>query len=92
MRIEWDSIKASANLRKHGVTFEEAATVFRDPISATAPDLDHAEIEERFLTFGMSARMRLLVVAHTEEVDLVRIISARMANRKERSLYEEDQG
>jgi uncharacterized DUF497 family protein len=65
----WDIRKAAANLKKHGIDFREAATVFDDPLSTTFPDQDHSESELRFLTIGQSARQRILVVAHTEEGD-----------------------
>ena len=89
MRFEWDSEKASDNLSKHGVSFEEAATVFRDPLSATGLDPDHSIGEERFVTFGVSTDGRLLVVGHTEHGDIIRIITARPATSGERTLYEE---
>ena len=89
MVVEWDPGKAAANLRKHGVSFEEAATVFRDDLSATAADPDHSVDEDRYVTFGMSARGRLLVVAHTERGETIRLISARLVTRRERVIYEE---
>lgn len=89
MRFEWDPEKASDNLSKHGVSFEEAATVFRDPFSATGPDPDHSVGEERFVTFGVSTNGRLLVVGHIEHGDIIRIITARPAIPDERKLYEE---
>lgn len=89
MVVEWDPGKAAANLRKHGVSFEEAATVFRDSLSATAADPDHSVDEDRYVTFGMSARGRLLVVAHTERGEKIRLISARLATKRERIIYEE---
>ena len=89
MRFEWDPEKASDNLSKHGVSFEEAATVFRDPFSATGPDPDHSVGEERFVTFGVSTNGRLLVVGHIEHGDIIRIITARPAIPGERKLYEE---
>ena len=89
MRFEWDPEKASENLSKHGVSFEEAATVFRDPLSATGPDPDHSAGEERFVTFGVSTNGRLLVVGHIEHGDIIRIITARPAIPGERKLYEE---
>jgi hypothetical protein len=90
MRFEWDPEKARSNLRKHKVSFEEAATALRDPMAATGCDPDHSVGEERFVTFGVSERGRLLVVAHTEENDILRIISARVASKGERKIYEED--
>ena len=89
MRFEWDSRKADENFRKHGVSFNEAETVFRDPLAATFDDPDHSEGESRHLTFGTSVNGRLLVVAHTEVRDTIRIISSRPATRKERKIYEE---
>ena len=89
MRFEWDPRKAAENRRKHGVALEEAATVFRDTLSATARDPDHSVGEDRDITFGVSSRGRLLVVAHTEREEAVRIISARPATKGERKIYEE---
>jgi uncharacterized protein len=89
MKFEWDPTKARANLRKHQVAFEEAATALRDPMAATGSDPDHSAGEDRYITFGVSERGRLLVVAHTEEGETIRIISARIANKGERRIYEE---
>lgn len=89
--IEWDGEKAKQNARKHRVSFEEAATVFSDPLSLTIDDPLHSNGEVRFVTVGRSSRERLLVVAHTERGDTIRIISARMATRSERNSYEEHQ-
>ena len=89
MSFEWDAQKAAANLEKHGVSFEEASSVFFDPLSATGDDPDHSFGERRFVTFGVSSSGRLLVVAHVEKDDAIRIISARQASRSERNLYEE---
>jgi len=89
MRFEWDPKKAAANLKKHGVSFQEAATVFGDPLAITFQDPDHSEGEERQLTFGLSLQRRLIVVSHTERDELTRIISARPMKRKERVIYEE---
>jgi uncharacterized DUF497 family protein len=89
--ITWDPDKAAANLDKHGVDFQDAATVFTDPFSTTFPSEDHSESEARFLTIGKSAQGQLLVVAHTEEEDIIRIISARRATRQERRFYEKGQ-
>ncbi len=89
MKFEWDPKKARSNLRKHKVSFEEAATALRDPMSATGLDPDHSVSEERFVTFGVSERGRLSVVAHTEKDDTIRIISAREASKGERRIYEE---
>ena len=89
MRFEWDPVKAAENLRKHGVSFEEALTVFFDALSATGRDPDHGVGERRFVTFGISSWGRLLTVSHTERGDRIRIINAREATRVERKLYEE---
>jgi hypothetical protein len=87
--FEWDPRKAAENRARHGVTFEEAATVFRDPLSATGADPDHSVDEDRFITFGMSMAGRLLVVAHSDRDDTIRIISARPVMPSERRIYEE---
>ena len=89
MRFEWNARKATANLPKHGVSFDEAASVFFDPLSATGDDPDHSRDDRRFVTFGMSSSGRLLVVAHAQHDDAIRIITARPATRAERKLYEE---
>ncbi len=89
MKIEWDPRKAKANLRKHGVSFEEAATALSDPMAATGADPDHSLTEQRYVTFGVSEKGRLLVVSHTEEGETIRIMSARTASKGERELYEE---
>ena len=89
MRFEWDPNKAATNLETHGVSFEEATTVFGDPLSTTFFDPDHSESEYRFLTFGESEGGRKLVVVHTDRDDSVRIISARELSRKERRQYDE---
>ena len=89
MKCEWDPSKAAANLRKHGVSFEEAATAVADDLAITGADPDHSRSERRFVTFGASSAGRLLVVSHTERGDRLRIISARIATRSERRLYEE---
>lgn len=90
MTFAWDEAKAAANLRKHGVDFREAATVFGDALSTTFSDVDHSVRERRFLTIGVSAAGRVLVVAHTEVGDTIRIISARPATVRERRFYEEE--
>jgi hypothetical protein len=87
--LDWDPEKEVRNRRKHGVSFREAATVLADPLSTTFPDPDHSKEEERHVTIGMSQQGRIVVVAHTEEGDTVRIISARRATRRERRFYEE---
>ena len=91
MRITWDPDKAAANLDKHGVDFHDAATVFADPLSTTFPSEDHTENEARFLTIGEAANGELFVVAHTEEGDIIRIISARRTTPQERRFYEKSQ-
>lgn len=89
LRFEWDPAKASANLRKHGVAFEEARTVFEDAEALLIPDPDHSVGEERFILLGLSAALRVLVVMHCErqDGDVIRIISARKADRGERTEY-----
>ena len=89
MIVEWDNRKAAANFRKHRVSFEEAVTALEDPLAITYHDPDHSEGEARFLTFGLSSTGRILVVAHTEREEAIRLISARPATRRERSAYEE---
>jgi hypothetical protein len=89
MIFEWDPGKAAENVAAHGVSFEEAASVFFDPLSATGADPDHSIGENRFVTFGLSSSGRLPVVAHTDREDAIRIISAREATTGERKLYEE---
>lgn len=84
----WDEAKAVENVRKHSVTFEEAATVFVDPLSRVYDDPDHSVGEQRFLLVGASLEFRLLVVVHVERRDTLRIISARPATPKERKGYE----
>lgn len=88
MEFEWDEAKAKSNLDKHDVDFEEALTVFEDPLALTAYDPDHSEGEDRFITMGCSSTNRLLVVCHTDEDDTIRIISAREATRSETRDYE----
>jgi uncharacterized protein len=89
VRFVWDAVKAAENVLRHGISFEEAATVFEDTLSATGPDPDHSFDEERFVTLGVSSRGRLLAIAYTERDDTIRIISARPVTRIERRLYEE---
>ena len=90
--FEWDEKKADQNIRKHSVSFEEAATVFSDPFSITIYDPLHSKDEDRFVILGMSENNRLLVVIHTERGDKIRIISARKATKKERRQYESNEG
>jgi hypothetical protein len=87
--LEWDAEKAASNLAKHGVDFHEAGTVLDDPLSTTFPDPDHSVDEERFLTIGLSASGRILVVGHTDRGEAVRLITARPATPAERRFYEE---
>jgi uncharacterized DUF497 family protein len=89
MRFKWDENKAAANLEKHNVSFEEAATVFGDPLSDTFDDPDHSAGERRFIIIGMSEKGRMLIVAHTDDDEVVRLISAREPTRREREFYEE---
>ena len=89
LEFEWDSRKAASNLRKHRVSFEEASSVFGDPLAVTFEDPDHSVGERRFLTFGVSGTDRLLVIAHADRGGHVRVISARPATRAERKIYEE---
>ena len=88
VRFEWDPEKEARNLRKHGVSFEEASTVFGDALAGTILDPRHSEFEVRFVTMGMSSGGQLLVVAHTDEDESIRIISARVATGHERRRYE----
>jgi len=88
MRFEWDRDKAEVNLRKHKVSFDEAATIFFDPLSVTIPDPDHSVGERRFVTISSSSRGRLLAVAHTERGSTLRIITARLASAIERKRHE----
>ncbi|MBV9386042.1 MAG: BrnT family toxin [Chroococcidiopsidaceae cyanobacterium CP_BM_ER_R8_30] len=89
MKFEWNSDKATLNLKKHSVSFQEAATVFNDPLSITFPDPDHSVGESRYIIIGVSKFGQLLVVAHAERGEKVRVISARKATRWERRFYEE---
>jgi uncharacterized DUF497 family protein len=91
MEFEWDPDKAAQNLRKHKVSFNEAATAFGDLISTTASDPDHSTGEHRYITVGLSNRGRLLIVAHAERRDRIRIIGARKLTRTEKQAYEETQ-
>ena len=89
MEFEWSAAKAAYNLRGHGVSFQEGASVFADPLAYTFPDVEHSFGEQRWLTFGLSDRHRLLVVVHLEHNGRVRIVSAREATKHERQIYEE---
>jgi len=90
--FEWDADKAAANLRKHGVSFDEAVTAFGDPLSILLSDPDHSAREARYLVMGRSKQGRLLVVAFVERSPQTRIISARLATKRERHDHEEGQG
>ncbi len=87
--FEWDNRKATSNLHKHGVSFDEAVSVFADAMALTFADTDHFESEDRSRTYGISNKARLLVVVHTERRNNVRIISARKATRYEKGIYGE---
>ncbi|MBK8431466.1 MAG: BrnT family toxin [Chloroflexi bacterium] len=89
LKFEWHPRKAAQNKRKHGVSFEEASTVFADPLSASASDPEHSYDEERFILIGYSDKNRLLMVSHTERYDRIRIISARELTPLEREEYEQ---
>ena len=88
--FEWDPTKATKNLRKHGVSFIEAASVFFDPLSITIPDVSHSEDESRFVMTGISYQRRHLVVAHSERGGRIRLISARLATSREKKIYESE--
>ena len=89
MRFEWDPNKAKANIKKHGFSFEEATTIFGDPLSITIYDSEHSNGEDRFVTIGMSAQDQLVVVVHADRANGIRIISARRATGAEgREYYE----
>ena len=89
LSFEWDENKASSNFAKHRVSFDEASSVFGDPLSITISDPAHSQAEDRFIIIGNSHRQKLLVVVHTDRGDNIRIISARRASRRERKTYEE---
>jgi len=90
VQFEWDPAKAARNLAKHGVSFDEASTVFGDPLAGTILDPQHSGEEPRFVTIGLSTSRRLITVAHAEREDRIRIISARRATRRERGKYESE--
>lgn len=92
LNFEWDERKAKSNKKRHGISFEEASTVFADSLSLTIPDPLHSEGEERFIIMGRSEKQRLLVVVHMERDNSIRLISARHATARERKAYEEDNG
>lgn len=87
--FEWDDEKSKANLKKHDVDFDEAGTIFDDPLFITFLDEEHSSDEERYITIGLSSKQRLLMVAHTEREDTIRIISARKATKNEEKFYGE---
>lgn len=89
MKFEWDVNKAARNLSKHGVSFEEAKTVFDDPLYVDFYDPAHSDDEERYIIVGKSNRGRILIVSHTQRADSIRLISARVVTRAEREAYEE---
>jgi uncharacterized DUF497 family protein len=86
----WDTDKAATNLAKHGVSFEEASTAFRDPLYIDFHDPDHSDDEQRFLIVGLSRKNRILIVSYTERNETVRLISAREVTAAERKAYEEE--
>jgi hypothetical protein len=91
LKFEWDPRKAEANEKKHGVSFEESATVFKDPLSLTIRDIAHSSSEERLATLGRSSADRLLVVVHLDRSkEIIRLISARLATRREKRSYEQE--
>ncbi len=90
MLFDWDENKAKSNLDKHGVSFDEATSVFDDPLFLTFADLEHSIHEQRFIIMGESTKGKLLVVSYTEKQNHTRLISARPATRKERKAYESE--
>ena len=90
MDFEWNPKKAEINSRKHGVFFEEASSVFGDPLSVTYPEPKHSIDEERFIMIGLSDKRRILVISHVHRCETVRIISARLATKRERQFYEHE--
>ena len=91
MQFEWDPDKAVANVKNHGVSFDEASGIFGDPLATTIDDPDHSTDEWRFLTMGYTKNQRLIVVSHTEREGRIRIISAREPTQREREQYESEQ-
>ncbi|MEG3900617.1 BrnT family toxin [Microcoleus sp. B4-C5] len=89
MKFEWDENKAAVNLSKHGISFEEARTVFDDPLYVDFYDPDHSDEEDRYIMVGESQQGNLLIVSYTERADFIRLISARKVTRVEREVYEE---
>jgi uncharacterized DUF497 family protein len=90
LTFEWDEEKAATNFKKHQVSFEEAKTVFNDPLSITVLDPDHSIDEDRYIDIGMSSQERLLVVVYTERGQNIRLISSRQATRREQKAYEQE--
>jgi uncharacterized protein len=88
-QFEWDADKSARNLQKHGITLQEAATIFEDPMFITVVDDEHSVDEERYIAIGTSSQSRLLIVAHTDRDGRIRIISARKATRREAQFYAE---
>ncbi len=88
MKFQWDQDKANNNITKHSISFEEAVTVFGDPLAVTIFDPDHSVGEFRFLTIGQSKSQKLLVISHTERENEIRLISGRLASKQERKNYE----
>ena len=88
--FEWDPEKAAANLQKHKVSFDEASTVFADPLATTIFDPVHSDDEDRFVTLGLSGKGRIVVVCFTDRGERIRIISARVASKRERKQYDEE--
>ena len=88
LTFEWDEEKANSNLKKHKISFEEGKTIFDDPFLLTFPDLEHSEIEERYINIGTSAKGRILILIHTERGENIRIINCRKATSTERKAYE----
>ena len=88
MQFEWDPNKATNNIAKHEISFNEASTVFADPLSLTFSDPDHSRSEDRYVTIGESMQRNLLIISHTDRDQRIRIISARKATRRERRIYE----
>jgi uncharacterized protein len=89
VNFEWDPVKARQNRRKHRILFQEAATIFGDALAVTYPDPDHSASEQRFITIGTSSAGRVLIVAHADRDENIRIISARKTTQNERENYEE---
>jgi uncharacterized DUF497 family protein len=88
LTFEWDEEKAATNLKKHQVSFEEAKTIFNDPVSITIPDPDHSIDEERYIDIGLSSKGQVLVVVYTERGENIRLINCRKATRREQRAYE----